>query len=146
MRLQGSYTFEASLPLVWNALTDSEKVSRCLPGNQSFEHVGEDSYRVTLQIGIGSIRGRYQGTVTITDAKVNESYKLAVEGRGAAGAVKGAALVSLRQEGNKTVVDVSADVQVSGTIARMGQRIIGRASNIMMDSFFECMGKTVAPE
>jgi len=142
--LQGTYTFHASVPLVWDALTDAEKVSQCLPGSESFEHLGEDSYRVTLQVGIGSIRGRYQGTVAITDRKVNQSYRLAVEGRGAAGAVKGSALVSLNQQEDKTVVEVAADVQVSGTIARMGQRIIGRASSLLMDSFFECMGKTVA--
>ena len=143
MELQESYTFEAPVSTVWDALTDAEKVAHCLPGCEKFEPLGEDRYKATLSIGIGAIRGRYQGTVAITEKQVNNFYKIVVDGRGSPGSVKGEASVSLHQDGEKTLVGVTAEVQVTGTIARVGQRLMGRASQMLMDSFFDCMRKTV---
>ena len=142
MELQGSYTFEAPVSTVWDALTDAEKVAHCLPGCENFEPLGEDRYQATLSVGIGAIRGRYQGTVAITEKQVNNFYKIAVDGRGSPGSVNGKVSVSLHEDGDKTLVEVTAEIQVTGTIARVGQRLMGRASKMLMDSFFNCMRKT----
>ena len=41
--------------------------------------------------------------------------------------------------GANTIVDVTGTVQTGGTIARLGQRLIGSAAKMMQDRFFACM-------
>ena len=51
--------------------------------------------------------------------------------------------VTLRTEGTGTAVDVSAVVEVGGTIARVGQRLLGSVGKMMMDRFFACLAKRI---
>jgi carbon monoxide dehydrogenase subunit G len=39
-----------------------------------------------------------------------------------------------------TRVDVTADVQVGGAIARVGQRLLEGVGRTMMNRFFDCLG------
>jgi carbon monoxide dehydrogenase subunit G len=137
--ISGSYRFNAPVERVWALLMDPEILRSCIPGCDRFEAEGEDRYRVTLTVGVAAITGTYSGTVILTEKKPPASYRLAVEGQGRPGFVKGSSLVALRPDGDATVVDVSAAVQTGGTIARVGQRLIGGVAKMMLDRFFGCL-------
>jgi carbon monoxide dehydrogenase subunit G len=62
-----------------------------------------------------------------------------VEGHGRPGFVKGEATILLRDADGHTIVDVLGTVHMGGTIARLGQRLIGSAAKMMQDRFFACM-------
>ena len=100
---------------------------------------------------MAAITGRYEGIVAITEKHEGTSYRLAVEGQGRAGFVKGDAVISLRgylseSGGANTIVDVTGTAQTGGTIARLGQRLIVSAARMMQDRFFACMqGKVLRP-
>ena len=64
------------------------------------------------------------------------SYRLVAEGKGRPGFVKGSSAITLRAEGASTIVDVSGTVQTGGPIARLGQRLLGGVSKMMLDQFF----------
>jgi carbon monoxide dehydrogenase subunit G len=139
MELNGSYTFDAPPARVWNLLMDPAVISSCIPGCEGFEPDGDDRYKVKLQVAIAAITGGYEGTVAITDKVEPSSYRLQVEGQGKPGFAKGSSQITLRADGEKTVVDVSGSVQTGGPIARVGQRLIGGVSKMMLDRFFACL-------
>ena len=144
MEISGSYTFNASPDRVWAVLMDPAVLASCIPGCDRFEPDGVDRYTVTLTVGLAAITGTYNGTVTITDMIPQTSYGLVVEGQGRPGFVKGTSAILLRSEGATTVVGVSATVQTGGTIARLGQRLIGGVAKMMLDRFFECLQSKLA--
>jgi len=139
MEISGSYTFDARPERVWSLLMDPAVLAACIPGCDRLEPDGEDRYAVTMTIGLAAITGTYSGTVLLTDKVPSASYRLIAEGQGRPGFVKGSASVTLRPEGNATVVDVNAIVQTGGAIARVGQRLIGGVAKMMLDRFFECL-------
>ena len=139
MTLSGSYTFNAPNDRVWDLLMDPAVLSSCIPGCERFEPDGEDRYSVTLTIGLAAITGTYSGTVVLVDKIPPSSYTLSVEGEGRAGFVKGSSAIALRSEGPSTIVEVTATVHTGGTIARLGQRLIGGVAKMMMDRFFACL-------
>jgi carbon monoxide dehydrogenase subunit G len=142
MELSATYTFNAPREKVWALLTDPDVVASCLPGCDGLEPTGEHSYRATLTVGIAAISGTYQGNVTIADQAAPERYRLIVDGTGRAGFVKGEADVILQPaDGGRTIVDVQGRGQVGGTIARVGQRLLGSVSKTMMNKFFDCVGR-----
>ena len=139
MKISSSYHFDAPRTTVWDLLNDPNVIAGCLPGCESLERAGDDMYRATLTVGVAAISGRYQGTVQITDQQPPVSYRLIVEGNGRAGIIKGEAAVGLSEDGNHTVVAVDGTGQVAGTIARVGQRLLGSVAKMMMDRFFGCL-------
>jgi uncharacterized protein len=139
MDISGSFTFNAPPERVWELLLDPAVLSSCIPGCDKFEPDGEDRYAVTLTVGLAAITGTYAGTVVLTEKIPHTSYRLAVEGQGRPGFVKGSAAITLRADGASTVVDVSSTVQTGGPIARLGQRLIGGVAKMMLDRFFGCM-------
>ncbi len=139
MDVSASYTFSASPADVWNLLIDPDVVAACLPGCDRLEPIGEDRYRATLNLAIAAVSGHYTGTVAILDKQPPHSYRLAIEGTGTGGFVKGDALVRLVPEEATTVVQVTGQGQVGGVIARVGQRLLGAASKMLLDRFFGCM-------
>ena len=139
MDLNGTYTFEAPPARVWDLLMDPAVISSCIPGCEGMEPTGEDSYKVKITVAIAAITGGYEGTVAISDKVQPTSYKLTVEGQGKPGFAKGTSAVTLRADGDKTIVDVSGTVQTGGPIARVGQRLIGGVSKMMLDRFFACL-------
>ena len=141
MEITATYTFDAPRQRVWELLIDPTVIAGCLPGCESMEPTGDDTYNATLTVGIAAITGRYSGTVQMADKVPPASYTLQVEGRGKPGFVNGSAEVSLAEDGasGTTTVAVTGKAQVGGTIARVGQRLLGSVSKMMMDRFFACL-------
>ena len=145
MDLKATYAFDAPPQTVWNLLIDPRVVAACLPGCESMESVGEDEYRAVLTMGVAAVSGRYEGTVRMADKQPPSSYRLIVDGQGRPGFVNGEAFVSLVGENGKTKVTVAGRAQVGGMVARVGQRLLGSVSKMMMDRFFACLQQRVKP-
>lgn len=145
MDIAGTYTFTAPPDRVWTLLMDPQVISSCIPGCEGFEPLGDDRYKAKLKVALAAITGTYEGTIVLSDKIPTTSYRLIAEGQGRPGSVKGSAAVSLRPDGNNTIVDVQGTVQAAGAIARVGQRLISSVSKMMMDRFFACLqGKVTA--
>src|SRR4051812_21169884 len=139
MEVTGSYMFAAPPERVWALMLDPEQIASCIPGCERLEPDGVDRFKAAITIGMAAITGRYEGTVIISDRLEPNAYRLQVEGQGRPGFVKGEATILLRSDGGNTIVDVLGTVQTGGTIARLGQRLIGSAAKMMQDRFFACM-------
>jgi len=87
------------------------------------------------------VKGTFEGKVKLADKKPPESYRMGVEGSGAPGFVRGETLITLSDIEGGTRVAYSADVQVGGLIAGVGQRMLGGVSKMMADQFFGRMSQ-----
>ena len=143
MKVQGSYVFNADAEAVWNALQSPEVLSSCIPGSEEFQRTGPDTYDVALRLRVAALSGPYTGKVTIEDKVHLESYRMTVEGKGAAGSLRSEVTFKFSQEGGGTRIEFSGDAQVSGVVARVGQSLMGAASRMLMDQFFGCLKSRV---
>jgi uncharacterized protein len=139
MEISGTYRFNATPDVVWAVLMDPTIISMCIPGCDALEPAGENRFRARLTVALTAIVGTYDGTVEVSDLVAGSSYRLTAEGRGKQGFVKGSSLVSLHADGAATIVYVTSTVRTGGTIARLGQRLVGSVSKVMMDRFFGCL-------
>ena len=143
MDFTSSYTFNGTPERVWSLLMDPHVIASCIPGCDYLEPDGEDRYRARLTVAFAAVTGTYDGIVELSDKVPLTSYRLTGEGQGRAGFVKGSAHIALRADGDRTIVDVNATVHTGGTIARVGQRIIGSVSKMMQDRFFSCLQERI---
>jgi carbon monoxide dehydrogenase subunit G len=145
MELKARYAFPGPVARVWDVLMDTTVIASCLPGCDAFEPIGDDRYRVVLNASIAAVTGSFEGTVEITDKHPPVSYRLAVDGKGRPGFVKGEATITLTEEASGVIIDVAATAQVGGLIAQVGQRLLGATARMMMDRFFTCLQRQLQP-
>jgi carbon monoxide dehydrogenase subunit G len=141
MKLEGSYEVRAPRQKVWSAFLDPETLRKAIPGCEKLEMVAPDEYKATLKIGVAAVKGTFEGKVRLSDKKPSDSYRLAAEGSGGPGFVRADTLISLSDIEGGTRVSYSADVQVGGLIAGVGQRMLGGVSKMMADQFFNRMSE-----
>ena len=139
MDLNGSYHFDAPPDVVWKLLVDPAVIGACLPGCDGLEALGEDRYRARLTVAVAAVSGSYTGTVSMLDKNPPQSYRLVIEGSGKPGFVNGEAMIELIEDDDGTTVRVTGRGNVGGVIARVGQRLLGSVSKMMMDRFFACL-------
>ena len=140
MKLEGTHQLEARRERVYQSLVNPEVLQRCIPGCERLERTGENSFSATIRTGVGSIKGVFEGKVQLEDLREPEHFRIVVEGKGAPGFLKGSGDLDLAQDGDGTKVTYSGDVQVGGTIASVGQRMIQGAAKMMAAQFFTCLG------
>jgi carbon monoxide dehydrogenase subunit G len=139
MRIEGTQELRADRKRLYQALTDPAALKRCIPGCEKLEKTAENTYSVTLRAGVGSIKGVFSGSVRIQDLKPPSHYRITVDGRGQAGFVKGSGDIDLEERDGKTIVAYRGEVQLGGTIAGVGQRMIQGAAKMMASQFFTAM-------
>ena len=136
VKITGSAMVRAPREDVWRALNDPAVLVRTIPGCQQLEEVGPDSYRMTISAGVASIKGTYQGDVTLTDQQKPGSFVLRASGAGAPGTVSADVKVSLAEHNGGTQLDYDADAVVGGMVGGVGQRMLGSVSKRMAGEFF----------
>ena len=139
MKVQGTYKFEAPVEKIWSALQSPEVLSNCIPGCEKFDPEGENSYLLSMKIKVASVTGQYTGKVSIKDISFPDQYTMEVEGKGSGGTVKATGVLHFSESNGLTTVNVEGEARVSGIVARVGQRIIGGASKMLMNQFFGCL-------
>lgn len=143
MKLEGSYEIPAPRQQVWDAFFDTENLRQAVPGCEKLEPLGNDEFTATLKIGFAAVRGTFDGKLRRFDQKPPESYRLSATGSGGPGFVRSDTVITFAEVPGGTRVSYTADVQVGGMIASVGQRMLGGVSKMMADHFFKRMTELV---
>jgi carbon monoxide dehydrogenase subunit G len=149
MKIEGTHQLQAPRERVYECLTDPQVLQRCIPGCERLEKTSENTYSATIRAGVGTIKGVFTGTVKLEDMRPPEHYRIVVEGKGTPGFMKGAGDLDLESQGETTIIKYTGDLQVGGTIASVGQRMIQGTAKMMASQFFlalEAEAKTARGE
>src|SRR5712692_2734775 len=139
MKIDGTHEINAPRERVYALLTDPEVLRRCIPGCESLEKTEENTYAATLKAGVGVVKGTFKGNVKLEDMRAPEHYRLVVDGKGGPGFVKGSGDFDLEEKDGATLIKYAGEMQVGGTIAGVGQRMIQGAAKMMASRFFTAL-------
>jgi carbon monoxide dehydrogenase subunit G len=139
MKIEGKHQIDAPRTRVYEALVDPEVLQRTIPGCERLEKTADNTFALTIRAGVGSIKGVFNGSVKLEGLRAPEHFRMVVEGKGAPGFLKGAGDLDLEDQGETTLVNYTGDVQVGGTIASVGQRMIQGTVKMMTAQFFTAL-------
>ena len=146
MKLEQSFTVDAPVERVWEALVDVERVAPCLPGAQITGHDG-DTYRGTFSVKIGPATAAYNGVLKME--QLDAQARVAVmSARGTDKRGQGGASATIRstvvQEDGRAKVDVVTDFTITGRLAGFGRGgMIQDVANRLLRDFAACLEQTV---
>ncbi len=137
MKIAGSTLLAVPPDRAYEMMPDPVVLAGAMPGCESLEAIGPHEYRMKMKMAMASLSGAFEGKVRITDQQPPTSFKLTVEGSGKIGFMKGEGLLTLSSAEGGTNVSYEGDVQVGGTMAAVGQRLIDATAKMMIKKFFE---------
>lgn len=143
MKIQGEHLFAARRDLVWEALLDAAVLSATVPGSQGLEQTAENEFQGELKIKVGPVQGVFKGKVELSDLEPPRSYRMKIEGRGAAGFMNGNGTVELSESEGGTLLAYDLDAQVGGRIAGVGQRLMDSTSKVITRQTLEALGAQI---
>ena len=148
MHFEGSVPIKASRDKVWAFVIDPEQVGQCGPGVESIEVIDDSHFKATAKVGIGFISARFVVNMEFAELDAPDRALIKAHGQAPGSAVDANASMALSDDGSGgTVMDWVADVNLSGTLASVGARLIDGTANKMIGQTFDCMKtKLEAPE
>jgi carbon monoxide dehydrogenase subunit G len=146
MRLSGSRLFRAEPEALWEFLLTPERLRQCLPGCERMEAVGGDTFTASMRLGIGFLKGSYNGTIRVSEQRYPDSLVLAVSGGGALGNLDASGrLTFLKLGAARTDLRYDGQASVGGRIAMVGETLIRSTAERLTGLFFDCMASHVEP-
>jgi carbon monoxide dehydrogenase subunit G len=136
MKIDATYEIKAPRERVYAALVDPDILRLAIPGCESLEKVDENLYTAIMKAGVGPIKGNFKGDVRLENIRPPEHYRIVVQGKGAMGFAKGSADFDLEEKDGGTLIKYSGEMQIGGSIAGVGQRMIQGAAKMMASQFF----------
>src|SRR5437763_15570245 len=146
MKIDGPQQPHAPREKVYALLINPEVLQRCIPGCESLTLTEAGHYEAMLKAGIGAIKGAFRGNVNLEDMRPSEHYRIVVEGKGLVGFAKGSANFDLIDQDGSTMINYLGELQVGGTIAGVGQRMIQAAAKMMAGRFFNSLESEATSE
>ena len=134
------FSLEEPLEKVWAGLSDPMRISGCVPGATITEKVDETNYKGEVTMKFGPIKAKYDGLITIQEMD-NDHHKMELVGKGLDSKGKGNAEMTMNgvavSNGDNTDVDFKMVVNIQGTIAQFGSRLINDVSAQLMNQFVD---------
>jgi carbon monoxide dehydrogenase subunit G len=149
MKIDNEFTVGVPVDRAWEVLTDLEGIAPCLPGAQLTGFDGE-AYAGKVKIKVGPVVSEYAGTARFVE-KDDAAHSAVIDAKGkdsrGAGNASATIHAQLRPDGDRTVVSVTTDLNVTGKIAQFGSGMIKEVSGKLMGQFAQNLeAKLLAPE
>ena len=148
MLLKGDVTIRAPRKKVWNFLTDPNQIGQCLPGLEKIETIEPlKKYRGVVSVGLGSVKARFTGDVDVLELDEPNHAKLKAHGTATGSAADAISEMSLSDgPDNSTLLQWTADINVSGQLASLVSRLMVPVSQKLAGVFYEEVRRRIEKE
>ena len=140
MHFEGTVQINAPRDRVWAFVIDPNQVGQCGPGVESIEVIDDSHFKATAKVGVGFISARFIVNMEFVDLEAPNAANIKAHGQAPGSAVDADAQMRLSDGADGgTTMDWSADVNIAGTIASVGARLIEGTADKMIGQTFDCM-------
>jgi len=146
MEFTGTIEIDAPRADVWDLLLDFERLGTCGPGVQSIERQDQTHARVRAKIGVGFMTLGF--TIDLELVETEEPDRAVIRATGSAPGNQVEANGRMRLTGppeGPTTMDYEATVEIFGSLAGVGSRMIEGTAGKLIDQTFECVRARLAP-
>jgi carbon monoxide dehydrogenase subunit G len=123
---------------VFEALNDVDILRQSIPGCIDLQKLSDTEMAATVMAKVGPVKAKFKGAVTLSEINPPESYRISGEGKGgAAGFAKGSAMITLIEDGDRTVLRYEVSAKVGGKLAQIGNRLVDSTARKLAGEFFK---------
>lgn len=143
MSIEKTATLEVPVDDAWAFLRDPERVAACLPNVRDFTAAGEPGrYATTLVERLGPFSVQIALTIDVSEVEADRRMIARVSGedRGGQARVRGEVTAAVAPSGDRTILEVSSQVEVLGRMAALGAVPMRRRGDQVFEQFIQTIG------
>ncbi len=138
MDLNGSHTINASAQTIWDMLMNPDTLAKVTPGISRLELESEGVYKAIAEVKLGPVSGKFEGKAEVLDTVPPHSFTLKVIQNSKIGNVSAEIKMNLTPvSGTQTELSFAGKADMSGLLARTGNRVMSGVANTLTKQFFE---------
>jgi carbon monoxide dehydrogenase subunit G len=128
-------TFEDSFDVVttpekaYSYIVNQETMVKLVPDLINYEKVNENQMKLTAKAGVSFIKGKFDLVLDLKDKVENKHITLKGQGNGSGASVDFTVNFDFSSSNDITKVDWKAEINIVGTAASMGARMLQSASH-----------------
>jgi carbon monoxide dehydrogenase subunit G len=140
MRFSGTTEINAPRAKVWAFVVDPQQVGWCGPGVEAIDAIDATHFTAKAKVGVGPISARFAVNLELAEAEEPNRAVIRASGNAPGSAVDATGEMRLSgPDAGPTTMAWSADVEIMGTMAGLGARLIEGTANKLIGEAFECM-------
>jgi carbon monoxide dehydrogenase subunit G len=139
MIFEGKYELKAPREKVWEFIIDPARIGKCLPELKSMEVESEDRFAAVIRLGVGPLRTDFKFSFEITGKEPISNVRLRAVGAGSGSNVTIDTTIELKEIAAGSELIYSANANVAGIMASLGQRVIRDTAEKTVTAIFECV-------
>jgi carbon monoxide dehydrogenase subunit G len=147
MKVEGGFIVDAPIDRVWRAIRDPDVVAPCIPGCQSVESLGANSYKTSVRVALGPIATTFNATVEITDEEPPKRLACVTRGEegGKASSLSAQSELLLTEvDGGRTQIRYSSEASIFGRLGRYGLGMMKKKADAVGAEFATAFTQRVA--
>jgi carbon monoxide dehydrogenase subunit G len=144
MKIDGSFSIEASIDRVWSLITDPKCFAPCVPGCGDIEVLGPDRYQASVKVTFGPIKTTFVVVFEVVEQEAPVFWKLRVRGEegGKASSLSADSEMRLLSLGpESTEVRYSSEVSVFGRLGKFGAGLMKKHAEKVSQQFAKSFGE-----
>ena len=150
MHFEQRIEVQADIAKVWGFLWEVERLARCLPGCQEVREIEpQQKYEVVVEQRIGPFKARFEMDVNVEEREIERKVRLLAIGKDKKLGASTRAELEVQMEGmdsGGTALQITADIQVIGKIASLGQVAIKRKAQDIVERFAKAIAVELESE
>lgn len=146
MRIQTGFSLGLPVEEAWPLLTDLERVAPSMPGVK-VDSVDAEGLHATMRVKVGPVTASYRTLVTVeSEDASSHTAVLKASGRETRGpgTVDATVTATMRPDGDRTAVDLTTDLAVTGKVAQFGGGVMNEVADRLLGQFAEQLEKDLA--
>jgi len=143
-KLGGSLTLRGSIDNLWSFLTDSKKLSSCIPDLKKIDIKDDKHFKLEIKPSVAFVTGTFEVDVRLENLKKPTSAGLNALLKGVGGTAEVKSTFKLKKiDAKNTELKWEAEFNTTGVLATLPSSLIEGFSKKIVDGFFECVSKTL---
>jgi uncharacterized protein len=147
MKFEHAFTVAAPIEDVWPALLDIQRSAPCMPATEVLEHGAPDAYRVRVRLKLGPLSIAPSARLRILE-RDDTAHRATLSASAAeadgSGRAEARVLLGAVPAPPGTRVSISAEVELSGTAAIVGQRLAAELAPVFLRQFAANLERQIA--
>jgi hypothetical protein len=138
MNFDGKIRVAAERAKVWDFLLDANRFASCVPGVEQVTQIDDRTFEGKIIARVGPISGSFSFRSSIVDSRPPEEMSARIEGSDSVtkSTLTGLMNMNLQESGpNRTELGYSANVEVKGRLAILGDMILRATATLILEEF-----------
>ncbi len=138
MKIEKTFSVQATQEEVWQFITSPEKVAPCIPGCEGAEQTGDATYKASIKVKVGPIKTRFVVEIETIEERPPEfaSYMTKGEEGTKSSRLKASSTLALTQVDNtNTEVTYTSEINLLGRLGKFGSGMMQKVADSIGNEF-----------